>query len=126
MYNLTIHFGPNAVAWSFLFKDEGTARSHMLCFLKPDDIKDPAMDHTILIEDDYGQLAYIVLGQVHGVLLENMELGAEARIIRGIDQAKGQMRANKRAMNDPEIQQLQRDSRSPNIISPFPSGGLRQ
>lgn len=123
MYSLTIHFGPNAVTWSFLFKDEGTARSHMLCFLKPDDIKDPVMDHTILIEDDYGQLAYIALGQVHGVLLENMDLSAEARIIRGLDNARGQARFNKRASTDPELQQMQR---GPSVLTPFPSGGLRQ
>jgi len=123
MYNLTIHFGPNAVAWSFLFKDGDKARARMRSFLE---FKDPVVDRTALIEDDYGQIAYIAINQIHGVLLEDMELGQESRIIRGIDQARGQLRANKRATNDPEIQQLQRDNRSPNIISPFPNGGLRQ
>lgn len=114
MYNLTIHFGPNAVAWSFLFKDKDKAISAIT-----------AAKNRQTIIDDYEQYAEIA-GEIHGILLEDLETGEEARIIRGLTQARGQMRANKRAQNDPEIQALQRESqRGPGVITPFTNGGFR-
>lgn len=112
MYNLTIHFGPNAVAWSFLFKDKDRA---ILAIT--------ATKQRQTIVDDYGQFAEIT-GEIHGILLEELETGEEARIIRGLTQARGQMRANKRAQSDPELQQLQRESqRGPGVITPFSTNG---
>lgn len=122
MYNLTIHFGPNAVAWSFLFKDKEKAEQARQG-------ADVAMcqNEGFFIEDEFGQRASV--SGIHGVLLEDMEAGQEARIVRGIDQAKGQLRANKRAQTDPEVQAFMREQqRSPAIIDPMgrPNGGFHR
>lgn len=120
MYNLTIHFGPNAVAWSFLFKDMKSAEAAFDTL----QANISAARTVTYLTDDYGQRSLIIL-PIHGVLLEDMEAGQEARIIRGIDQAKGQMRANKRAQSDPEIQQFAKEqNRSPGIISPMGANGF--
>jgi hypothetical protein len=117
MYNLTIHFGPNATAWSFLFKDKEKAEAAI------DEIRKHIVAEVgVRIEDDYGQQA-LVIYPIHGILLENMELGAEARIIRGLDNARGQARFNKRMSTDPELQQMQR---GPSVLTPFPSGVRHQ
>src|SRR5882724_11133855 len=87
MYNLTIHFGPNAVAWSFLFKSKEKAESFFEGSIKFCD-----QNAALIIEDDYGQKAVLYPGSINGVLLENTELATEARILRGIDNAKGQAR----------------------------------
>jgi len=122
MYNLTIHFGPNAVAWSFLFKNEEKARSifNNVVFAIE---KEGSIGG--VITDDYGQSAVIAGGNIHGVLLEDTELGTEARILRGLDQARGQSRAQERAASDPELQQMLRNQ-GPSVITPFTNGGFRQ
>jgi hypothetical protein len=121
MYNLTIHFGPNAVAWSFLFKDENKAQS---AFTNVSSVMGPSQ-LTTDFEDDYGQKVTIFGQAIHGVLLENTELGTEARILRGLEQAKGQARATKRASSDPELQAAMR-GQGPSVITPFANGGFRQ
>ena len=122
MYNLTIHFGPNAVAWSFLFKDEEKAGEAYNAWISH---KMSNAENGVLIgSDDYGQTFAIPMDDIHGILLENTELGTEARILRGLDQARGQARATKRAMSDPEIKQMQRDQ-GPSVITPFANGGFR-
>src|SRR5882762_6945509 len=78
MYNLTIHFGPNAVAWSFLFKEKNRAEHALSRAMSPGEA-------FYILEDDYGQKAHINPKQIHGVLLEDTELGTEARILRGLD-----------------------------------------
>ena len=119
MYNLTIHFGPNAVAWSFLFKTKDKADA---CFKLAADV---ALNGGVAaITDDYGQVSLI--RDVWGMLLEDTEQGTEARILRGLDHARGQARATKRAMTDPELLQAQREQRGgPSVITPFTNGGFR-
>jgi hypothetical protein len=126
MYNLTIHFGPNAVAWSFLFKDEDKAgviyNAYMDFRMSP--IKNDGI-RTLIGIDDYGQTFAIPFDEIRGVLIENTELGTEARILRGLEQAKGQARATKRASSDPELQAAMR-GQGPSVITPFANGGFRQ
>jgi hypothetical protein len=121
MYNLTIHFGPSAVAWSFLFKNKERADS---IFRNVMDAMDKKINLGGLIADDYGQSAYLATEAISGVLLEDTELGTEARILRGLDQARGQARATKRASTDPELQAAMR-GQGPSVITPFTNGGFR-
>jgi hypothetical protein len=117
MYNLTIHFGPNAVAWSFLFKTKESIEK-IRGELYVENV------YPLRVIDDYGQEAEISR-PIHGWLIEDTEAGTEARILRGLDNARGQARANKRASTDPELQQLQR-GQGPSVITPFANGGFRQ
>jgi hypothetical protein len=128
MYNLTIHFGPNAVAWSFLYKDEDKAGVIYNAYMDFRTSPDPAKCDgtcTLIGTDDYGQTFAIPFEEIRGMLLENTELGTEARILRGLEQAKGQARATKRASTDPELVQAMR-GQGPSVITPFANGGFRQ
>lgn len=118
MYNLTIHFGPNAVAWSFLFKDEKKAEEAYKKVVQC--IKDGTF---VVIEDEFGQKS--MMQNINGFLLENTELGTEARILRGLDQARGQARANVRAKSDPELARMAQGG-GPSVITPFSNGSFRQ
>jgi hypothetical protein len=127
MYNLTIHFGPNAVAWSFLYKDKDLAHKAYAYVSTTISGIGPSQTKHIPVEigDDYGQTATFSAGEISGVLIEAMDLGEEARIIRGLSQARGQARANKRASNDPELQAAMRGG-GPSVLTPFANGGFRQ
>lgn len=120
MYNLTILFGPSGTPWAFLFKNKEAAYNAF------NTTKAACIGcHPCDITDEYGQIAAFMAGDIHGVLIEDTELGNEARIIRGLEQAKGQARAAKRAQSDPELAQMMRGS-GPSVITPFANGGFRQ
>ena len=112
MYSLTIHFGPNAMVWSFLFKDKekaDAARSHAVengVLEGPDNF---------MIEDDFGQQASFSAGAVHGVMLEDLTLVQEARIFRSLENARGEIKAKQRAATDPVIRSAQQ---GPQVLQP--------
>ena len=68
MYSLTIHFGPNAMTWAFLFKEKEKAVS---IFELLSDL-DPAASMTF--EDDFGQLGHMDQCEIRGLLLEDLDL----------------------------------------------------
>jgi hypothetical protein len=110
MYSLTIHFGPNAMFWSFLFKEKDNAEA---CAKK---ISGHITDETgFVVIDDFGQTASFKAGQTHGILLEDMDLAEEARILRSLANARGEIKARQRASTDPVIRTAQQ---GPSVIAP--------
>lgn len=110
MYSLTIHFGPNAMVWSFLFKEEKTAkaaRNLATC--------NPSNATHFSIADDFGQTADFAYFAIHGVMLEDMDAVMEARIFRSLDNARGEIKAKQRAATDPVIRSAQQ---GPSVIAP--------
>ena len=107
MYSLTIHFGPNAMVWSFLFKEQKEAKAVLSTMMNDD------MATTIV--DDFGQHAVFAKGSIHGHLLEDMDAVMEARIYRSLENARGEIKAKQRAMTDPVIRSAQQ---GPSVIAP--------
>ncbi len=106
MYSLTIHFGPNAMVWSFLFKEKPNFES-----LKSEMHSGACFN----ITDDFGQNGYFRCKEVHGMMLEDTELVMEARIFRSLDNARGEIKAKQRAATDPVIRSAQQ---GPGVIAP--------
>jgi hypothetical protein len=121
MYSLSIFFGTNPVPAQFLFKNKEKAedaRSKTTAFLP---------DATGFgIEDDFGQHGAFKHDAVIAVILEDMDLGEESRIQRGLSQARGQAKANERAKTDPILMRAMTQQRSPSMITPFSNGGFNQ
>jgi len=112
MYSLSIHFGPSPVPAQFLFKDKEKATA---AYAK---VK---AGEFFYVEDDFGQTASFVNREIHAVILEDMDLGEESRIQRGLSQARGQAKANERAKTDPVLQRAM-TQRGPGVLTPFTNG----
>lgn len=128
MYSLSIFFGPSPVPAQFLFKDKEKADVAFKLF-SPDGlhqlrINSPNITNVVVhIADDYGQQGCFSATAIHGVILEDMTLGEESRIQRGLSQARGQANANKRAQADPIIQAAAR-GQGPSMLTPFSPNGF--
>ena len=107
MYSLTIHFGPNAMVRSFLFKEKPNFES-----LKSEMHSGASCFN---IADDFGQNGYFRCKEVHGMMLEDTEQVMEARIFRSLDNARGEIKAKQRAATDPVIRSAQQ---GPSVIQP--------
>lgn len=120
MFSLTIVFGPAATAWTLMFKTEEKAGEayNSYCTGK-------ASDTTGILlagSDDFGQIYSLPLDGIHGVMLEDMSLSSEARIERGLDQARSQAKAQERAMADPSLMaSMRRQQQGPAVLQP---GGM--
>ncbi len=110
MFSLTIHFGPNAMVWAFLFKDKETATRCCENVLK---FWDEVGGFNIT--DDFGQHGSFRSDSVHGVLLEDVDLVEEARIYRSLANARGEVKARQRAATDPVIRAAQN---GPAVMTP--------
>jgi hypothetical protein len=110
MYSLSIHFGPNAMVWAFLFKDEVKATS-----MKMLSTSNPEHATHFTINDDFGQNGSFAFASVHAVLLEDLDLVEEARILRSLANARGEVKARQRASSDPVIRQAQQ---GPQVLQP--------
>lgn len=115
MYSLSIHFGPSPVPAQFLFKDKDKAVSSY---------GHATTDGEFHIEDDFGQRGYFKSADVHAAIIEDLELGEEARIQRGLSNARGQAKANERARTDPILMRAAAQSRSPSMLTPFGTNGF--
>lgn len=111
MYSLTIHFGPSAMVWSFLFKEKEAAN----VALQEADVA-ICEGNFFRIEDDYGQIGVFGMGKACGCLLEDMDLVEEARIYRSLANARGEVKARQRAATDPVIRQAQ--NAGPSVLQP--------
>ena len=109
MYSLTIHFGPNAMVWSFLFKEKIKAETAWKAAYQAVNDGVPG----VAITDDFGQSA--IINNVHGVMLEDMDLVMEARLYRSLENARGEIKAKQRASTDPVIRTAQQ---GPGVIAP--------
>ena len=113
MYSLTICFGPSATTWSLIFKEEVKAGEVYNAYV---DNKVSATESDILIgSDDFGQSYAILFADIHGILLEDLELAQELRILRSLDNARGEVKARQRATTDPVIRAA---SQGPAVLQP--------
>lgn len=113
MYSLTIHFGSNAMAWALLFKEEEKAGEAYNAYM--DFQIGEATKGMLIGSDDFGQTYAIPMHEIRGILLEDLALVQEARILRSLDNARGEIKAKQRAMSDPVIRTAQQ---GPGVIAP--------
>jgi hypothetical protein len=118
MYSLTIHFGPNAVAWALLFKEEEKAGVVYNAYVG--NMLNGAEAALLIGVDDFGQSFAIPFNDIHGIMLEDLDLVEEARIQRSLANARGEVKARQRASTDPVIRQAQTGAP---ILTPM--GGFR-
>ena len=97
MYSLTIHFGPNAVCWAFLFKDKEKADAYLKATGTELDFP------KITIEDDFGQTCIFDQRAIHGALLEDLEAVETARIQRSLAEERCKVKLMNAAKTDPVI-----------------------
>jgi len=113
MYSLSIHFGPNAMVWALLFKEEEKAEKIFGAYV---DFKaTSAVDGIFLGADDFGQTFAIPFSEISGIMAEDLDLVEEARILRSLANARGEVKARTRAMSDPVLRGAQQ---GPGVITP--------
>ena len=112
MYSLSIHFGPNAMVWALLFKDKERALAHYSAY---ETAKGRKLPGRYIVDDDFGQQASVELDSIHGVMLEDLDLVEEARILRSLANARGEVKARQRASTDPVIRSAQQ---GPSVLQP--------
>ena len=110
MYSLSIHFGPNAMVWAFMFKDKEKADLH-LAGAKTAIYEGTACE----LSDDFGQSAVFGAGELCGAMLEDLDLVEEARILRSLANARGEVKARQRASTDPVLRAAQQ---GPSVLTP--------
>ena len=117
MYSLSIYFGPNAMVWALLFKEEARAGAAYNAYVG--NKMDGTKADILIGADDFGQSYAIPFNDIHGVLLEDLDLVEEARIQRSLAEAHVKVKLDQRAKTDPLIRQAM-SNQSPSILSPVP------
>lgn len=119
MYSLTIHFGPNAICWALLFKEEEKAKAAYDKILK---ISGSYEDTRVT--DDFGQTLNIP-SVVHGILFEDLDQVEAARIQRSLAEERCKVKLMAAAKNDPVIgEAIRQQQRGAPVLTPM--GGFRQ
>jgi hypothetical protein len=114
MHSLSIYFGPSAVMWQFLFREKKDAHE-ALRRTQMNGVSEPGFE----ISDDFGQHAYIYYAEIHGSLVEDIELMEEARIQRALADARASAKLQTRARSDATIRQAQQGSP---VLQPMGAG----
>ena len=114
MYSLSIHFGPNAMVWAFMFKEKEKADA---AFALTNQNNCPDISG-FEITDDFGQQCYIDYANFHGSMLEDLDLVEEARIQRSLYNARGEVKARQRASTDAVIRTGMGNSGA-SVLTPF-------
>lgn len=122
MYSLTISFGPNAVAWALLFKDEEKAREAFNTYVDSKVIG--ASDGAMIGSDDFGQAYAIPFDEIHGVCFEDLDQTEAARIQRSLAEERCKVKLMAAAKTDPVIGEAIRRSQGAPVLTPM--GGFRQ
>lgn len=94
MISITVNFAKSGM-WLFMFKSQKSADDCINSY--------KFSSAEFEIKDDYGQQAIIRKNEIHGILIEDMDLVSEAQIERSIRQARTQLKANNRASADPAL-----------------------
>ena len=115
MYSLTIHFGPSMMTWALLFKDEKKAGAALM------KASQTLATGAATIEDDFGQ--NVVVQNIHGICLENLDLIESARIQRSLAEERIKIKLQAAAKTDPVIGPMMR-GQGPGVLTPM-GGGFR-
>lgn len=113
MYSLTVCFGPVGTTWAFMFKDKEKAHeAHLKA--KGWNAEFPYFEFT----DDFGQYGAFRHDEVRGILLEDLDLTDEAKIVRSLANARNEVKARQRASTDPVIRSGMQQQ-GPSVLTPF-------
>lgn len=114
MHSLTIVFGPVATTWVLMFKERDKADE---AFATADAAKE-----LFRLTDDFGQYVQLRSDQLHGMMLEDLDLSQDAFIERGLHNARSQAKAQEKAMTDPKLMaMMRRQGQGPAVLQP---GGM--
>lgn len=115
MFSLTIVFGPGPTAWQLLFKTQEMARAATkLIYEKTTDA----------VEDDFGHTC-IVSGEIHGLVLEDLEVSKMGHIELALHQARTQAKAHMMGNADPALKAaglMNPSQGGPAMLSPMYNG----
>jgi hypothetical protein len=109
MFSLTICFGPQATAWAFMFKTKESAEAAATTIL---------LDHVVKITDDFGQTAVFAGNQIHGHVLEDMNISKLAHQERALHMERMKAAVTMQIQSDPAMRAA-RNGQGPGIVSPF-------
>ena len=123
MFSLTICFGPAATSWALMYetKEKAEAAFDILSGVPINDFNGKIAK----LSDDFGQLARIEISEIHGLMLEDLDLTKKAHILRALHHAHMQAEGQSAAAADPVLRS--QAHRGPSILAPggFPNGGMR-
>jgi hypothetical protein len=113
MFSITISFGNPATMWTLMWRDKEKAIAAIKQFSTVED--------SLIVSDDFGQEAHIKRADIHGVMLEDMELSKLAHIERALHQARVQAQGQQAAEND-QVLRAQRARSGPAVLTPGMNG----
>lgn len=120
MHSLTICFGPAATTWALLFKEE--AKAVELYNNYTTDKVESAIG-CFIAADDFGQALTLEFKNIHGMMLEDMDLSQLAAVERGLHQARTQAKAETKAMTDEVIKNaIRAKQQGPAVYQPGMNG----
>lgn len=99
MFSLAVNFGPTGVAWSFLFTKEENLEAAVLAL-------NSSADGYVVVEDDFGSKATVAINQIHGWLIEKMELTKGAIVFRNMHMKRIEAEFSSQFQNDPALARL--------------------
>lgn len=114
MFSLAINFGPTGVAWSFLFTKEESLNLAVQALTETD-------SGYVLIEDEFGSKATVAINQIHGWLVEKMDMTKGAIVFRNIHMKRIEAEFQSQFQNDPALARLRGEQSA--ILSPFLRSG---
>jgi hypothetical protein len=118
MFSVTIVFGPGPMVWTLMYKTIEMANAATASL-------ENCTDPMIVLTDDFGQQAAIVVNQIHGVMFEDLEQSKLAHIERALHQARTKIKADELAMADPVMRAAAQRQQSP-ILQPMMPAGMPQ
>lgn len=113
MFSLTISFGPAATMWTLMWRDKEKAEAAYAQLTR---------GQGITAADEFGQTANISASEIHGAMLEDMELSKLAHIERALHQARMQAQGQQAAESD-AVLRTQRFKQGPAVLVPGMNGG---
>lgn len=120
MYSLTIHFGPNAICWALLFKEEEKAATVYNAYVTAK-IQQANEGMPLLIgSDDFGQSFAIPFNEISGILFEDLDLVEAARIQRSLAEERCKVKLMAAAKADPTIAAaIRQHQNGAGVLTPF-------
>lgn len=119
MFNLTICFGPTGgTAWALLFKTEERAGEVYNAFVSGS-LNAVACPDVLVGSDDFGQSYAIPFDEIHGMMLEDLELVEQAHVLRGVAAERVKAKFVTAATSDPTIRAAQRQQGQTPVLTPF-------
>lgn len=111
MFMLSVCFGPNGTIWGLAFKTREAA-----------DVAAHGLRDEKVVSDDYGQELCIPKGQMHGILLEDLDQTQIVQEERSLRDLRMRGKIAQRAGADPAIRSALAMTQGPAMINPMGNG----